>query len=470
VNILAIDQGTSSTKALLIGSGDEVLGRAEVPVRTTTVDGDGVEADPEELWQSVVSAGTQALAAARVPVHAVALANQGETVLAWDKASGRPLSRAIVWQDRRSAAICERLEPHASDLLRVTGLPLDPYFAAPKMTWLRENVTAGGVLTTTDSWLLHRLGAEYVTDAATASRTLLLDLDAVRWSDRACAAFGIAPEALPRVADCAEVVGFTTVFGDRPLPIAGIAVDQQAALYAHGCVRAGDAKCTYGTGAFLLVTTGEKAPRSSAGLSASVAWQLGGVPAYCLDGQVYTAGSALSWLTEIGILPAPADLDSVAGTVPDSGGVTFVPALAGLGAPHWAPHAKGQLAGLTISTAKGHIARAVAEGIAASVVVLAEAVAADLGRPLGSLRVDGGLSRSRVLLQAQADLLQRPVLASRTPDATALGVAALARLALGGPAGPPPAGVELIVHPVMTRDQAAERMTGYRHALTSTLS
>jgi glycerol kinase len=160
----------------------------------------------------------------------------------------------------------------------------------------------------------------------------------------------------------------------------------------------------------------------------------------------------------------------VAGTVPDSGGVTFVPALAGLGAPHWAPHAKGQLAGLTISTAKGHIARAVAEGIAASVVVLAEAVAADLGRPLGSLRVDGGLSRSRVLLQAQADLLQRPVLASRTPDATALGVAALARLALGGPAGPPPAGVELIVHPVMTRDQAAERMTGYRHALTSTLS
>jgi len=473
VNILAIDQGTSATKALLVGPGNEVLGRAEVPVTTTAVAGDGVEADPEELWNSVVSAGAQALAAARapahVPVHAVALANQGETVLAWDKASGRPLSRAIVWQDRRSAGICERLKPQADDLTRITGLPLDPYFAAPKMRWLRENVTAGGTATTTDTWLLHRLGAQYVTDAATASRTMLLDLDATRWSDQACNAFGIDPSTLPDVVDCAGVVGETTAFGGRPLPVAGIAVDQQAALYAHGCVHQGDAKCTYGTGAFLLVTTGEKAVRSTAGLSASVAWRLGGTTAYCLDGQVYTAGSALRWLAETGILPAPADLDRVAGTVPDSGGVTFVPALAGLGAPHWAPHAKGQLTGLTMATGKGHIARAVAEGIAASVAVLAGAVAADLGGPLTALRVDGGLTRSRVLLQAQADLLQVPVLVSRTPDATALGVAALARRA-GGLAESPPAEVELTVHPVITQDQAEERMSRYRDALTSTLS
>jgi glycerol kinase len=479
VNILAIDQGTSATKALLIGPGNEVLGRAEVPVRTTAVGGDGVEADPEELWRSVASAGARALAAARAPAHAVALANQGETVLAWDRATGKPLSRAIVWQDRRSAAICDRLSSRAGELARITGLPLDPYFAAPKMTWLRENVTAGGVVTTTDTWLLHRLGAAYVTDAATASRTMLLDLDAVQWSEAACEAFGVDPGALPRVADCAGVVGETAVFGNagfgnRPLPVAGIAVDQQAALYAHGCVRQGDAKCTYGTGAFLLVTTGEKAARSNAGLSASVAWQLAGTAAYCLDGQVYTAGSALRWLTEIGVLASPADLDGVAGTVPDSGGVTFVPALAGLGAPHWAPHARGQLAGLQLSTGRGHIARAVAEGIAASVALLAEAAAADLGRPLTSLRVDGGLTRSRVLLQAQADLLQVPVLASRTPDATALGVAALARLALGeagqGGAALPPAEVELTVPPVMTRDQAAQRLSRYRHALASTLS
>ena len=473
MNILAIDQGTSATKALLVGPGNEILGRAEVPVATTQVGGDGVEADPEELWSSVVSAGERALAAARaaghVSVHAVALANQGETVLAWDKTSGRPLSRAIVWQDRRSAGICERLNDQASELRRITGLPLDPYFAAPKMTWLRENVTAGGAATTTDTWLLRRLGADYVTDASTASRTMLLDLDATRWSDRACETFGIDPESLPRVADCAGVVGETTVFGGRPLPVAGIAVDQQAALYAHGCVRAGDAKCTYGTGAFLLAATGEKAARSAAGLSASVAWRLAGTTAYCLDGQVYTAGSALRWLTEIGVLPAPADLDAVAGAVPDSGGVTFVPALAGLGAPHWAPHAKGQLAGLTMATGKGHIARAVAEGIAASVAVLAGAVAADLGAPLTALRVDGGLTRSRVLLQAQADLLQLPVLASRTPDATALGVAALARLAQGE-TGSPPAEVELTVHPVMSPEEAAERLSRYSHALTSTLS
>jgi glycerol kinase len=473
MNILAIDQGTSATKALLVGPGNEILGRAEVPVTTTRVGGDGVEADPEELWSSVVSAGERALAAARaaghVPVHAIALANQGETVLAWDKTTGRPLSRAIVWQDRRSAGICARLKDQAGELRKITGLPLDPYFAAPKMTWLRENVTADGVVTTTDSWLLHRLCGAYVTDASTASRTMLLDLDATRWSDPACAAFGIDAETLPRVADCAGVIGETTLFGGTALPVAGIAVDQQAALYAHGCVRKGDAKCTYGTGAFLLVTTGEKAARSTAGLSASVAWRLAGTTAYCLDGQVYTAGSALRWLTEIGVLPSPADLDAVARTVPDSGGVTFVPALAGLGAPYWAPHAKGQLAGLAMATAKGHIARAVAEGIAASVAVLAGAVAADLGSPVAALRVDGGLTRSRVLLQAQADLLGVPVLASRTPDATALGVAALARLAQGE-TGSPPAEVELTVHPVMSTDEAAERLSRYSHALASALS
>jgi glycerol kinase len=469
VNVLAIDQGTSATKALLVGPGNEVLGRAEVPVTAVAVDGDGVEADPEELWRSVVSAGERALSAARAPAHAVALANQGETVLAWDKATGKPLSKAIVWQDRRSAAVCERLASREGELQAITGLPLDPYFAAPKMTWLRENVTGDGIVTTTDSWLLHRLCGAYVTDAATASRTMLLDLDATRWSARACGAFGLDLAALPRVADCAEVIGETTAFSTGPLPVAGIAVDQQAALYAHGCLRQGDAKCTYGTGAFLLVTTGDKAARSTAGLSASVAWRLAGTAVYCLDGQVYTAGSALRWLTEIGVLGAPADLDRVAGTVPDSGGVTFVPALAGLGAPQWAPHARGQLAGLQLSTGRGHIARAVAEGIAASVALLAGAAAADLGGPLTALRVDGGLTRSRVLLQAQADLLQVPVLASRTPDATALGVAALASLALGE-TGAPPAGAELTVRPVMTTGQAAERMSRYRHSLASALS
>jgi glycerol kinase len=477
VNVLAIDQGTSATKALLAGPGGEVLGRAEVPVRTRGVGADGVEADPEELFGSVVEAGRRALAAAArgtasaaasgtagATASAVALANQGETVLAWDRRTGRPLTPAIVWQDRRSAGVCARLADRAAELTALTGLPLDPYFAAPKMTWLRENLSADGVVTTTDTWLLHQLGAGYVTDAATASRTMLLDLDRAAWSETACAAFGLDPAGLPTITDCAGVVGETASFG-RSLPVAGIAVDQQAALLAEGCLTAGDAKCTYGTGAFLLVTTGARAARSGAGLSCSVAWRLAGTATYCLDGQVYTAGSALRWLTETGLLDGPAALDATGGAVPDTGGVTFVPALAGLGAPYWAPDARGALTGLHLGTTRGHIVRAVAEGIAASVAVLVAAAVADLGRPLTSLRVDGGLTRSRLLMQAQADLLQVPVLVSRSPDATALGVAALARLGTGqaGSAaeavnGLGTAEVETTVEPAITADQAAERM------------
>src|SRR5690348_9423410 len=475
VNVLAIDQGTSATKALLAGPGGEVLGQAEVPVRTRSVGADGVEADPEELFGSVVEAGRQALAAAGgAAAGAVALANQGETVLAWDRRTGRPLTPAIVWQDRRSAGVCARLADRAGELAALTGLPLDPYFAAPKMTWLRENLTTDGVVTTTDSWLLHRLGAGYVTDAATASRTMLLDLDRAAWSEAACAAFGLDPAALPAVTDCAAVVGETAVFGGSSLPVAGIAVDQQAALLAEGCLSAGDAKCTYGTGAFLLVTTGPRAVRSGAGLSCSVAWRLGGEVTYCLDGQVYTAGSALRWLTETGLLDGPGALDATAGSVPDTGGVTFVPALAGLGAPYWAPDARGVLAGLHLGTTRGHIVRAVAEGIAASVALLVSAAVADLGRPLTALRVDGGLTRSRLLMQAQADLLQVPVLVGLMPDATALGVAALARLGLGEAGSVAEAAgtaeVERTVEPAITADQAAERMMLFRSAIDRVLA
>jgi len=478
VNVLAIDQGTSATKALLVGPGAEVLGRGEVPVRTRSVGADGVEADPEELFESVAAAGRQALAAAGgARAHAVALANQGETVLAWDRGTGRPLSPAIVWQDRRASGVCARLAGRSAELTAITGLPLDPYFAAPKMTWLRENlaqpISGAGTVTTTDTWLLARLGTGYVTDAATASRTLLLDLDRAVWSQTACAAFGLDPAALPEVADCAGVVGETPVFGPS-LPVAGIAVDQQAALLAEGCLAAGDAKCTYGTGAFLLVTTGTRAARSGSGLSTSVAWRLGGAVTYCLDGQVYTAGSALRWLTGAGVLREPGELDAVGGTVPDAGGLTFVPALAGLGAPYWAPGARGLLTGLHLGSSRGHIARAVAEGIAASVALLVSAAVADLGRPLTALRADGGLTRSRLLMQAQADLLQMPVLVCRSADATALGVAALARLGTGDAASAAEAvgtaEAETVVEPSVTADQAAERLAVFRAALDLTLA
>jgi glycerol kinase len=336
------------------------------------------------------------------------------------------------------------------------------------MTWLREHLTRDGVVTTTDTWLLHRLGAGYVTDASTASRTMLLDLDAVIWSEAACAAFGIDPDVLPAVADCAGIVGETTVFG-APLPIAGIAVDQQAALLGEGCLAAGDAKCTYGTGAFLLVTTGATAARSRSGLSASVAWRLGGAATYCLDGQVYTAGSAVRWLTSIGVLGAPALLDAVGSAVPDAGGVCFVPALAGLGAPFWAPDARGVFTGLRLGTERGHLARAVAEGIAASVALLVSAA----GIPLTSLRVDGGLTRSRLLMQAQADLLQVPVHICRE-DATGRGAAVFARLgtaeatSLGEALGA--AEVEATVVPSITADEADERTVAFRSALELSLA
>jgi len=473
VNVLALDQGTSATKALVVGPGNEVLGAAEVPVHPRSMAGGGVEQDPEELYESVIEAGRRAMASAGAPVHAAALANQGETVLAWDPRSGKPVTPAIVWQDRRSAEVCQRLSSSAARLAEATGLPLDPYFAAPKMTWLRENLTTDGVVTTTDSWLLARLGAGYVTDASTASRTLLLDLDTAQWSAEACEVFGLDPAALPQITDCAGVIGETAAFGPV-LPLAGLAVDQQAALLAERCFAAGEAKCTYGTGAFLLATTGPRAVRSSAGLSASVAWRLRGAATYCLDGQVYTAAAAIRWLSGLGVIPTAARLDAEGAQVSDSAGVVFVPALAGLGAPHWRPDARGAFLGLGLDVTRPHLARAVVEGIAASVALLAASVAADTGAPLTALRADGGLTRSRLLVQAQADLLQVPVEVSRSPDATALGVAALARLGMGEATdlaeAVGPAGVEWVAEPAITADQAAERLEGFNSAVRAVLA
>lgn len=488
MNVLAIDQGTSATKAILVSPDGEPLGTGEVPVTVRTIGADGVETDPGELLASVIEAGGQALAAARAPVGAVALANQGETVLAWDRRTGRPLSSAIVWQDRRSAAVCDRLAANvglADRLAAITGLPLDPYFAAPKMTWLRGKLGFGArggdkdiVVTTTDTWLLARLSglSSYVTDATTASRTMLLDLESTQWSDEACHTFGVDRDQLPEVADCAGIAAETDAFtpAAAPVPIAGLAVDQQAALLAEGCFEAGQAKCTYGTGAFLLAATGGVAVRSAAGLSSSVAWRLAGVPAYCLDGQVYTAGAAVAWLNEVGLLGSAAELDDVAGSVPDSAGVRFVPALAGLGAPLWHPSARGAFLGLGLSTGRAHLIRAFIDGLAGIVALLARSVAFDLGQPLTVLRADGGLTRSRVLMQTQADLLQVPVEVCRTPDATALGVAGLARLGLGQAAdlrtSVRPAAVESVVEPRIGADEAAERLADLESAIAATLA
>lgn len=472
MNILAIDQGTSSTKALVIGPQREVLAEAEVPVHPTATPDGGVEHDPEALWRSVLEASRAALAQANEPVGAVGLSNQGETVLAWDRTTGRPLSPAIVWQDRRATGVCEALAGRADELESISGLKLDPYFAAPKMTWLREHVTGEGVVTTSDVWLLWRLCGAFVTDAATASRTMLLDLDDVSWSPVACDAFRMDPAALPAIAPCAGIVGETEAFG-AALPVAGIAVDQQAALFAEGCHRAGEAKCTFGTGAFLLATVGTQARRSKSGLVGCVAWTLDDETTYCLDGQVYTAGAAVTWLQEVGLIDRPSDLDGLGGTVDTTGGAAFVPGLAGLAAPFWRPEARGAFVGLSLGTGRAHLVRAVCEGIAAEVAWLARAAAADLGSPLERLRVDGGLTRSTTLMQLQADLLQAPVELYPLPHATALGVAAFARLGVGDAASPAAAvgswRPAAVFEPTISADEATERLEAWRAVAEGTM-
>jgi glycerol kinase len=426
-NVLAIDQGTSSTKALVVSDGREVLGEGNAPVHPQAGAYGAVEQDPEELFQSIVDAGRAALQAAGASVAVVGLANQGETVLRWDRESGRPLGSALSWQDRRAVSVTRELEPQADRLTEMTGLPLDPYFAAPKMTWLRREQGDEGVVTTVDAWLNQRLAGAFVTDAATASRTMLLDLQSAAWSEEACSLFGLDPADQPEIVDCDAAVGETEVFGE-PLPVTGLAVDQQAALFAESCFEPGEAKCTYGTGAFILATAGEQVVHSQARLAACVAWRLGGATTYCLDGQVYSAGSAVSWLEQLELVSGAAQLDEIGAAETEA---LFVPSLTGLGAPFWAPEARGGWLGLSLATSRDDLVRAVIWGIAAQVTSLAKAMGGDIGRPLERLRVDGGLTRSAALMQAQADLLRAPVELYPSADATALGVGALARLGSG---------------------------------------
>ncbi len=426
-HFLAIDQGTSGTKAIVVDDAGRVVSIAEVAVRPEYLAGGGVEQDPEAMFSSVLDAGRQALAQAGVPVRAVALANQGETVLAWDRATGRPLTPAVVWQDRRAESICASLQASADSVAQRTGLVLDPYFSAPKMAWIRKNMTTAGVVTTTDTWLVHRLCGAFVTDASTASRSLLIALDSVAWDDELLDVFGLAGEALPEIVGSDRIVGETDVFGPK-IPVAGLIVDQQAALLAESCLTPGDAKCTFGTGAFLLAQLGDNPARSTSGLTTSVAWRLREHISYCVDGQVYTAASAVRWAVDLGLVPAADQIDVVAGD--SSGDVLCVPALAGLAAPWWDSSAAASFTGMTLSSGRGQLVRALLEGIAAQVAALADLVATDLGQPLTRLRVDGGLTRSAVLMQAQADLARIPVDVYPSLHATGLGAAACARLSL----------------------------------------
>jgi glycerol kinase len=424
--VLTIDQGTSGTKALVVDGDGNLLGLSEHPVRPHYLPGGGVEQDPHELLASVVGAGRAAVSKAGVPIDVVTIANQGETVLAWDPDTGKPLSNMIVWQDRRAESICAELGAHKDTFAQRTGLVLDPYFSAPKLAWLRRNVTGAGVVTTSDSWLIHQLTGEFVTDASTASRSLLTNLDTAAWDDELLGLFGLADERLPTIMPCDALIGTTAAFGGTAA-VGGLVVDQQAALIGEGCLRPGEAKCTFGTGAFLLANTGTTATRSSAGLAASVAWQVRDQTTYCVDGQVYTAASAVRWMEQLGYITTAADMDKVAAD--DADGVLAVPALAGLGAPWWRPDAKASVTGMTLSTTVGHLVVAILQGIAAQVAELGSSVAQDLPQPLTRLRVDGGLTQCRTLMQSVADLVQIEIEVYPSAHATPLGAAALARMA-----------------------------------------
>ena len=467
--VLAIDQGTSGTKAIVVDEAGVVRSLAEVPLQPRYLDGGGVEQDPEALFDSVVDAGRRAVAEARVAVAAVALANQGETVLAWDRVTGRPLSPAIVWQDRRAESVCAGLSESADRVAELTGLVLDPYFSAPKLRWLRDHVTTEGVVTTTDTWLVHRLCGAFVTDASTASRSLVFDVDRAVWSAELVDLFGLGAEPLPEIVASDDVVGVTGVFGGS-IPVTGLVVDQQAALLAERCLEAGTAKCTFGTGAFLLAQLGEDAVRSSAGLTTSVAWRLRDHTSYCVDGQVYTAASAVRWAIDLGLVTSADQLDVVAR--PTSDGVLCVPALAGLAAPWWDSRATASFTGMTLSSGPGHLVRALLEGIAAQVATLTELVAHDLGRPLTRLRVDGGLTRSRTLMQAQADLAQVPVDVYPSAHATPLGAAACARLALDPrlwlDEAVAPWEPDRVFEPAWSPDRAEEHLARWRDAVATT--
>lgn len=468
--ILTIDQGTSGTKALL-HDGDRVLAVVERELRPRYGEGGSVEIDADALLESVLESGRAALAEAGNPhLDLVSLANQGESVLAWDRATGAALTPVIGWQDRRAQSVCGDLAPRGDEIAARTGLTLDPYFSAPKMAWLRRELSREGVVTTTDSWLLYRLAGAFVTDEATASRSLLLDLDRRTWDPELAELFGLGDEELPELVANDEIVGLTSAFGALT-PVGGVIVDQQAALFAQSCLSPGEAKCTFGTGLFLVGNIGELPVRSQHGLTTSVAWRLRDRADYSLDGQALAGGSSLRWLVGAGILSAADALDAECG--PDSRGAVFVPGLAGLAAPHWSPSSRGSFTGLGLDVDRGALIRAVVEGLAAQVATLVATLGRESGVAVTRLRVDGGLTRSRELLQTQANLLQIPVDRYPSPHATALGGVALGRLALDPGLRPADAviGWEPVesFEPQWSADRADAVLTTWGAALSATL-
>ena len=445
--ILAVDQGTTGTRAILYTQAGRIVNQAYRELPQYFPRPGWVEHDPDEIWNSTLDVISRALRQGRVrpkQIAAIGITNQRETVILWDRRTGRPLHRAIVWQDRRTAELCRELKAHEPEVRRITGLVLDPYFSGTKIAWLLRHspaiaraARAGRVaFGTPDSWLLWKLtgGRVHATDATNASRTLLLDLKTISWSDRMLRLLGIPEKILPRVLPSSGRFGVTAKVGPLPagIPITGIAGDQQAALFGQGCVRPGQAKNTYGTGCFLLMQTGRKIIRSTHGLITTVACDAAGKPSYALEGSVFIAGAAIQWLRDgLKILKSASESEALARSVPDTGGVTLIPAFVGLGAPYWKPDARGLLCGLTRGTTRAHIVRAALESIAHQSRELVHAMEQDSRTRLRTLQVDGGAVKNNLLLQIQSDLCGVPVIRPKNVETTALGAAQLAGLGCG---------------------------------------
>ncbi|MEJ2519181.1 MAG: glycerol kinase GlpK [Desulfuromonadales bacterium] len=447
--ILAIDQGTTGSTALLVGHDLRIHGRHTVDFPQHYPQPGWVEHDPEEIWLSVRQAVLDLLektATRAQQVQAIGITNQRETTLLWERRDGRPVANAIVWQCRRTADISKHLrqrglEPAFKDK---TGLVLDPYFSGTKLTWLfRQDSslklraeTGKLAFGTVDSFLVWRLtgGAQHVTDFSNASRTLLMDLRSLAWDEDLMQVLDVPAAIMPEIHPNAGVYGKTRGLDFLPdgIPIAGMAGDQQAALFGQACFAPGQTKCTYGTGAFILENIGAEPLASKHGLLTTVAWQIQNQTHYALEGSAFIAGAAVQWLRDgVGLIKASHEIEALARQVPNSAGVVFVPALTGLGAPHWRSEARGQISGLTRGTTAAHLARATLEGIALQIHDLVMAMVDDRGEPVSILKVDGGGAQNDLLLQMQADLIGRPVSRPETVETTALGAAMLAGLAVG---------------------------------------
>ncbi|BCJ36651.1 glycerol kinase [Actinocatenispora thailandica] len=457
MSVLAIDAGTTGVTALLVDDAGGVTARGYQEFPQHFPRPGWVEHEPEEIWLATLSACREAIDAARtagVPAPtAIGITNQRETVLLWDRRTLRAPRRAIVWQDRRSADICAEFEAagHGKRVTELTGLRLDPYFSATKLAWLARHepdtwrgVTEGAlVVGTVDAYLVARLtgGQVLATEVSNASRTLLYDTFGGGWSGELCELFGVPEIALPEVVGSSGVLGHTdpAEFLGLTLPVAGIAGDQQAALFGQACFDTGATKCTYGTGSFVLTNTGDTPVRSEHGLLTTIAWDLGDGPVYALEGSIFVTGAAVQWLRDgLGIIGAAAEIEGLAATVPDTHGVVFVPALTGLGAPYWDPSARGTILGLTRGATRAHLARATLAAIAYEVRDVLTVMAAELAgddRPaaevIPELSVDGGASANSLLCQLQADQLALPVRRPRVTETTGLGAAFLAGLATG---------------------------------------